>query len=111
MNAQAAQALYEAERKGVQQIKGNFADGAGRCAVGVLMEAAKLRRELLDDGLYVPLAKFGFPNTEVKPRGVIVCPLCDEKGCMHELALIVHLNDDHGLTFSEIARKMGPDSV
>ena len=40
MNEQAAQALYEAERKGVRQITGAASDGrGGRCAIGVLDDA------------------------------------------------------------------------
>ena len=110
MNARAAEALYEAERKGVRQIKGAFAKDDGRCAVGVLMDAAGLHH-VTTKSSFVPLPQFGFPNTETKPFGVIVCPCCDLASCVHELGRIVHLNDDHGLTFSEIARKLGPDSA
>ena len=100
MNARAAEALYEAERKGVPQIIGDFQRGSGRCAVGVLEEALSIQE----------LAMIHYEH-----RGQ-ACPLCGQRNpggafMSTGLALIGHLNDDHRLTFSEIARKLGPDSV
>ena len=98
MNEQAANALYEAERRGVTQLKGAmFGNGGAMCAYGAII-AAQLGHTL---------------SSEVSP-----CPLCgaltanvgmgkDSK--MNERTLMAHLNDDHGLTFGEIARKLGPD--
>lgn len=87
MNAQAAKALYDAERKGVQQIRGRSSDGVGGvCAQRVLFRAGEW---------------FQPENAAKRP-----CPLCGFK-----MWLVEHLNDDHELTFSEIARKLGPDSV
>jgi len=98
MNAAAAEALFEAERKGVRQIKGSlFGDGNGMCAYGALLAA----------GLGHTISLFVMP-----------CPLCGaitadvgmgRHVAMIERQLIAHLNDDHGLSFSEIARKLGPD--
>ena len=99
MNAAAANALYEAERKGVRQITGAERDQhGGRCAIGVLDDA----------GVKLIASVSG-------------CPLCGKTGLHHGVAgyldlisendLVVHLNDDHKLTFSEIARKLGPDGV
>ena len=100
MNEQAANALYEAERKGVKQIRGELYDGEGGfCTSGWLQHVG------VDvSALYlVPVAG---------------CPLCGAmKQTMHDFpiehehSLIVHLNNDHGLTFSEIARKLGPDAA
>ena len=89
MNAKAAEALYQAEREGVPQIFGKFSKGRGRCALGVLLGA------------------LGHETAQICRENRTTCPLCGKIS----LALIVHLNDDHRLTFSEIARKLGPDSV
>lgn len=103
MNAAAAHALYEAERTGVRQIRGSGMDArGGRCAMTVIVEAMQQKA--------------------VVAKRVEACPLCGGtswrpcKGhvCLvlrHEGNLVVHLNDDHGLTFAEIARKLGPDSA
>ena len=99
MNEEAANALYEAERKGVRQITGAASDArGGRCAIGVLDAAGVV--------------------LEARVSG---CPLCGQAGLHQGVAglldlrfendLVVHLNDDHKLTFSEIARKLGPDGV
>ena len=106
MNEAVANVLYEAERKGVKQIRGAFGEAGGRCAVGVLVEAAGIDAERLD--CYVPLPQFGFPNTNIKLG--LTCPLCGTP-VIHEFGAVVHLNDDHRLTFSEIARKLGPDAA
>ena len=106
MNEAGANELYEAERTGVPQIIGELANSSGgRCALGVLLYAAPditLARQLFD--LDAPVS---------------ACPLC---GATHqtywqgrpirdEESLIVHFNNDHRLTFSEIARKLGPDAA
>ena len=101
MNADAAQALYDAERKGVPQITGAVRDeNDGRCAIGVLQEAlgGYEARMVSEEHMEDP------------------CPLCGQlptRGAIgvNALVLIAHLNDDHRLTFSEIARKLGPDEV
>ena len=95
MNAEAAEALFEAERKGVRQIEGQMDDGyGGRCAMGVLRDAGWRILESLD----IPMKS---------------CPACGEESMLLTIEedFVVHLNDDHHLTFSEIARKLGPDSV
>lgn len=97
MDEQAAQALHEAESRGVRQIKGSLSNGAdGLCALGVILLFAHLPQPLgMADGC--PLC-----GAEV---GSVMLPIdCEQR-------LIVHLNDDHGLTFSEIARKLGPDAA
>jgi len=94
MNAQAANALYEAERRGVRQIRGRYYSGGGACALGAI--ALMLKME--------PLAlRAGVLSEEAMP-----CPLCGGN-YEREGQVIAHLNDNHGLTFSEIARKLGPD--
>ena len=103
MNARAAEALYDAERKGVKQITGIAWDGrGGYCAMGWLT------------------ARLGYGGLEQTFHGPIAaCPLCGAtKQTLHrgspindEWSLIVHYNNDHGLTFAEIARKLGPDSA
>ena len=93
MNAKAAEALYDAERKGVRQVFGQSSDGlGGRCAGSILAGA----------GEYVPL------------RSILgaSCPACERwAGLWSEANLVFHLNDDHRFTFSEIARRLGPDSA
>jgi hypothetical protein len=99
MNAAAAQALYDAERGGIRQIRGQFADGdGGFCAIGVLAERS------LEWGL------------ELWRLSRQTCPLCgltrsNKNLMLCEADVIIHLNDDHELSFAEIARKLGPDSV
>jgi hypothetical protein len=100
MNEAAANALYEAERKGVRQIKGVLRDGrGGMCALGVILEAGLETMSLW----------------ETKING---CPMCGateqtfhRMPVANEHTLIIHLNNDHGLTFAEIARKLGPDAA
>jgi len=99
MNAQAAEALFEAERKGVRQIRGTYADrrSGGLCALGVLgftsqntFATCRLREV------------YGFRQAPMD------CPCCgDSFGS--EFKVVYHMNDHHRLTFSEIARKLGPD--
>ena len=99
MNEAGANALYEADRKGVRQITGATRDwNGGRCAIGVLGDAGVV--------LYARVSG---------------CPLCGQAGLHQGVAglldlrfendLVVHFNDHHGLTFSEIARKLGPDAA
>lgn len=99
MNEQAANALYEAERKGVRQARFIHEDSTGAiCA----------NRVLIQSGNY-SLVGTPWPSGE--------CPLCGLTNTLchgrleFENRLVAHLNDDHRLTFSQIARKLGPDSV
>ena len=109
MNAAAAEALFEAERKGVEQLRFVLRDGAAMCAMGVLIAAGLVTETFLGDGQ--PL--WGAWDA-ARP-----CPLCGAKEQQSnarfpldsEGRMVVHLNNDHGLTFSEIARKLGPDSA
>ena len=95
MEQLAAEALYEAEQRGVRQIRGALSDNAdGLCALGVLFRAGLGQPQAEVDGCSVCGAKRG--------------PLLPIN---YEFRLISHLNDDHGLTFSEIARKLGPDTT
>lgn len=91
MNAAAANALFEAERKGVKQsrlgIPPVFGDG---CAITIIQKA-----DLLTSGWSLDEQ---------------VCTLCGYR-LPNEIRLVAHLNDDHDLTFGEIARKCGPDHV
>lgn len=106
MNEQAARALYEAERKGVRQITGAFADDSGgRCALGVIYEAAGVN---LDRRRFCPLPSLGL-SCEFGEYAV-PCPMCGIP-FGHSQGVVSHLNDEHRLTFAEIARKLGPDSL
>lgn len=104
MNARAAEALYAAEAAGVKQITGNYTDGKdGLCALGVLAT---------NQGLQIhPKCNWDIPVLE-QPFGMALeatCPACGRVD--REFDVVAHMNDDHKLTFAEIARKMGPDSV
>ena len=97
MNEAAANALYEAERTGVKQHRGDDVGPDGSvCANSVLSQAGLL------------------PELDKSPR-IERCPLCDygldARFSANEIGLTAHLNDDHGFTFSEIARKLGPDTA
>jgi len=94
MNAKAAEALYAAEAAGVKQIKGDFANDDGFCALGLLgYGSGRFLFSELDE-------RYGFHQ-----RPVFTCCLKD----FTESGYIAHMNDDHDMTFSEIARKLGPD--
>jgi hypothetical protein len=118
MNAAAANALYEAEREGVKQIRGDLSDGAGgACAGMVLWRASRSQSQVMKFDLALDWKdEFGLSPV------VDGCSLCDKRSFMlspgggltpidNEWRLMIHLNDDHGLTFGEIARKLGPDSA
>lgn len=104
MNEQAAQALINAERRGVKQLFFQNRDGQGNYCAGGLLEA---------EGFWGDL--WSTPLTGG-------CPLCGAKkfkqgnlsesySLFTEGHLVVHLNNQHKMTFSEIARKLGPDSL
>lgn len=102
MNEAQAHALYEADRLGVPQIKGQTHDnlgGRGRCALGVLMDCG-----LADSLQNLPVEWTLLP-----------CPSCgktqEDWPFFNEAQIVAHLNDHHDFTFSEIARKLGPDSA
>jgi hypothetical protein len=96
MNARAAAWLYDADRRGVRQITETFVDSdGGMCALEVLIVEVGLRDSSTLDRL------FGFSTSALQ------CPACDR--IAREAHLIVHLNDVHHWSFSEIARKLGPD--
>ena len=90
MNARGAEALYEAERQGVRHLKFVLTDLAdGYCAGGILLRAA--------------------------PGGVsswyIEGALEFYEMSAAEWSEMVRLNNREGLSFSGIARKLGPDSA
>ena len=97
MNEAAANALYEAERKGVKQHRGDDVGPDGSVCANVVLEQAGL-----------------LPELDESPK-IERCPLCDyrlvTRFSENEIGLTAHLNDDHGFTFSEIARKLGPDAA
>ena len=100
MNEQAAQALFDAERRGVRQIKNAGWDDHGGMCAGVVLVRARQWDKLLT----------------IRVR---TCPLCGATkytsggysgvDILNEGDLVVHFNNDHDLTFGEIARKLGPD--
>ena len=102
MNASAAAALVKAAMDGVPQIKGQlFSPNGGRCAMGVLWDAG--------------LALRGRAGLDHEVAG---CPECGATTQMWnagdpintERDLVVHLNNDHGWGFLDIASKLGPDA-
>ena len=104
MNAAAAEALFEAERKGVRQVVGRNSDGeGGRCAVGVLYETWAWQQGFIpllhENGNFVTSYKTGC-------RFSLDYGLTEPEG-----REIVRLNNEERRTFAEIARKLGPDSV
>lgn len=100
MNAAAAQALFEAERKGVRQLRNKYRDSkGGMCAMEVLILQARKAGDVTVS------TYFDLGRGKVMP-----CPDCGDQP-VSERGLIIHLNDEHDRTFSEIARKLGPDSA
>jgi hypothetical protein len=94
MDAKAAAKLYQAERDGVRQITGRLSDNlGGLCALGGIGA-----RQLMT------LAEWKALSLGLDP---IQCPACEY--IAKEIHLISHLNDVHRWSFSEIARKLGPD--
>lgn len=102
MKERVANALYEAERKGVKQIKWWMNDGeGGHCAMGAIEAALGSQEDLNEVRAVQPCPLCGVTEQQSQAR----YPL-DREG-----RLIVHFNNDHGLTFGEIARKLGPDGA
>ena len=106
MNAETAKILYKADAKGIPQVKHSLSNGHGYCAMGIIARWAS-RLDL------------AIEMKEAPHQGG--CSLCGAQtgktiwGTDYPLGnewnLVAHLNNDHGLTFSEIARKLGPDSI
>lgn len=101
MNQEARDKLVEAELAGVKQIKGNFSHSGGRCALGVLGFG------LGNNNAKELMIKYGFIEHKL-----CKCPLLntdlDTYSCstrMTETQLVVHMNDDHSMSFLDIARK------
>lgn len=103
MNAKGVEALTKAAMDGVRQIKGAFADSeGGLCAVGVLATAAGLKvcPAAVDRERVASLYELA---------DMTRCPECGH-GYAFGASLVEHLNDDHGIDFLGIARKLGPDA-
>lgn len=97
MNDQGREALVQAALRGVRQIRAKFADEhGGRCALGVLADAAGLN-PLVEPWSDTERA-YGLDLTK-QP-----CALCGFMGT--ESQTIAHLNDIHELDFLTIARKV-----
>lgn len=101
MTEEQATVLIEASLQGVRQIKGALWDpDGGFCALGLL--EARLGQKSLRSLYATP---------------VHGCPECGARrdarrfGINTEAMLIVHLNNDHGWSFLDIARKLGPREV
>lgn len=104
MNEQAAAALVDAAMRAVPQIKGALFLGDGRCAGGVLIEAAGLRRPA-----EMPIdwdALCAWTGMDAVSRHA--CPHDCGMDTQIEWLLMVHLNNVHGDDFLTIARKLGP---
>lgn len=97
-----AEVLYEAERSGVRQLRNIGEDVAGGyCAANLLQARGQWTMNIA---------------ATVGP-----CPLCGATEYTHGHSpgrkieqvgnLIIHLNNDHKMTFAEIARKLGPDGA
>ena len=101
MNQEARDMLVEAELRGVKQIRFTLTRQEGRCALGVL----GFRLGLAEPDIDKLLSKYGFLEREV------TCPFIDSDLEMNscrpllEVSLVAHLNDDHQLSFLDIARK------
>jgi len=103
MNQKAAEALYAAEAAGVKQIKMLSDEAGGRCAMGVIAEAAVGTPRW--DGVHQYIRLHEFAGLSSWPLSD--CPCCGAS--WSEYTMVTHLNDVHDLTFAEIARKLGPD--
>lgn len=119
MNDLGRETLMAAQMRGVRQITHSLTDdNGGVCAMGALVEGAgyDLREFVLDRATsdrsigrtaHV-LVRYGMLFTPPP------CPACGAEyypgrfDC-GEWNLVVHLNNDHGMTFLDIARKM-PDT-
>ena len=106
MNQEARDKLVEAELQGVKQIRGQLGEqGKAQCAMGVLFYALVSRGYVFTRKSWV--AEYGLD------KHAPACPFMDteleNRECLtllvNEAQLVVHLNDDHELSFLDIARK------
>jgi len=106
LTAEQAEALYKAERDGIRQIVGKLREGQhSACALGAMDRLGVARWGLLDIRIPAcPLCEATETWTWIGTHRLIL-PICNAEH------LVVHLNNDHGMTFSEIARKLGPDAA
>lgn len=96
MNEAGAKALYEATRRGIKQIKGDYHDeDGGACGIGAIH--LSLHAWNAQEAYSCPI-----PAEHPITAGLISDDDMDE---------IVELNDGDGLTYDEIARKLGPDAA
>lgn len=103
MNAKGVEVLTKAAMDGVRQIRGAFADAdGGRCALGVLADAAGVTY----DGDYI-LHGVRLQREYGLDRDT-QCPECGTR--VPGYGIVSHLNDEHGIDFLGIARKLGPDA-
>ena len=93
MNDLGKDRLVEAALNGVPQITGRYATEAGFCALGVL----GIREEEMGVGQFC--AKYGLSMARIN------CLTCN-RSFLHEFDLVIHMNDDHGMDFLTIARKL-----
>ena len=97
MNQEARDKLVEAELRGVPQIRGSYSNSKGKCALGVLgypdLVSSWKTFRLEDTASDCP-----FLHTDLQ---LPTCPITS----ISEPMLVIHLNDDHGLSFLDIARK------
>src|SRR5262245_45302156 len=111
MNQEAADALVAAGLAGMRQIKGALTDlKGGFCALGLLQRAG-----IFDETLFEPVdqcpecgARTTWSSgTGISPSGEIrVNDIRLSLDICVERDLIIHLNNDHGMDFIGIARKL-----
>jgi hypothetical protein len=95
MNHAAAEALVQAQLNGVRQIKGAIADGTGGyCAMGVIFCAGVSLNHLYE--IHVDEC----PECGATSDGYYQRPISTQYD------VVVHLNNDHGWSFLDIARKL-----
>ena len=105
MNQEARNKLVEAELSGVKQIKGSFTSRNGQCALGVLgcSELGNNSQVYVRYQLTQRAPNCPFLGTDLEIESC-------HKSRHSEAGLVIHLNDGHGLSFLDIARKF-PEST
>lgn len=95
--------LSEAIRKGgngARQIKGSYIDGnGGYCAIGAALKAVGFNITWTS----IPVAYASRNYFPILESVIATCPKCSRAWHYAMENLIPHLNDDHSMTFEQIA--------